>query len=904
MSDRVVHLRLKIPISLAEQDANRVAAGICRHYVKFASRTLGDTVAVGHQQCYTTNPMGEATQTRSLDARLFRDLFNASPIGIAVENLEGQPLFANPALCAMLGFSEEELCSIHRADFSPPEDAWKDWAFFQQLRAGAIDHYHLEKRYFRRDGSSFWGSLSISLLNHRQSPLVVAMLEDITEQKRAEEARFRHAAFVESSDDAIASVTLDGVIASWNAGAQRMFGYTESEAVGKSVTILVPPERADEENKILETLKAGGRIDQFETVRVTKTGERISVFLSISPIKDSTGKIVGFSGISRDITERKRAEEALRASEERLRLAQQVAHIGAFEWNIRTGVNTWTPELEAMYGLPPGGFGGTQTAWENLVHPDDLAGVLQWVDEALKTGRPMTGEWRVVWPDGSVHWIAGRWQVLMSGSGDPLRMVGINIDVTEHRQADQALRESEQRLRLAIQAGKMYAYEWDIATDKVVRSEEFSNILGSSEPSCFSRKQLLDRVHPDDRAQFTAAVGNPTPENPTNHITYRVIRADGAVIWLEKYGRAFFDAKGRMLRMIGMVADVTERKRTEERLREYEKAVEGAEDMIGVIDREYRFLLANRQYLKMRNMTREQVVGRFVPEVLNAEVFETVIKPKLDECFRGKVVRYEMKFSYPTVGERDLLLSYFPIEGPSGIDRVVCILRDITDRKRAEEVLSGMTRKLIEAQEQERSRIGRELHDDINQRLAMLALELEQLRENPSEVETRVQELQKRLGDISDQVQALSHDLHSTKLEYLGVAAGMKSWCKDFAERQKMEIDFNSDVQRVLPLDVGLCLFRVLQEALHNVMKHSGVRRVELQLREDPSEIQLIVSDLGRGFDIEVAMRGNGLGLTSMRERVRLVNGTIAIDSKPMGGTTIHVRVPFRSKDISEQVVG
>jgi signal transduction histidine kinase len=132
----------------------------------------------------------------------------------------------------------------------------------------------------------------------------------------------------------------------------------------------------------------------------------------------------------------------------------------------------------------------------------------------------------------------------------------------------------------------------------------------------------------------------------------------------------------------------------------------------------------------------------------------------------------------------------------------------------------------------------------------------------------------------------------------------MKSWCKDFAERQKMEIDFNSDVQRVLPLDVGLCLFRVLQEALHNVMKHSGVRRVELQLREDPSEIQLIVSDLGRGFDIEVAMRGNGLGLTSMRERVRLVNGTIAIDSKPMGGTTIHVRVPFRSKDISEQVVG
>src|SRR5215470_16277016 len=172
----------------------------------------------------------------------------------------------------------------------------------------------------------------------------------------------------------------------------------------------------------------------------------------------------------------------------------------------------------------------------------------------------------------------------------------------------------------------------------------------------------------------------------------------------------------------------------EHRLREYEEAVEGAEDMIGIIDRQYRFLLANRQYLKMRNLTREEVVGHFITEVVNKEVFETAIKPKLDECFQGKVVRYEMKFSYPTVGERDLLLSYFPIEADNGtIDRAACILHDITDRKRAEEALSAMTRKLIEAQEQERSRIGRELHDDINQRLGLLAIELEQLRNNPVE---------------------------------------------------------------------------------------------------------------------------------------------------------------------------
>src|ERR1700747_1218841 len=129
--------------------------------------------------------MGDVAQTRTPDTQLFRDVFNASPIGIAVENLEGQPLFLNPAFCSMLGFSEEELRSKHCVDFSPPEDAEKDWSLFQKLRAGSIDHYQMEKRYFRRDGSLVWGSLNISLLKGRSSPLVLAMVEDITEKKMA-----------------------------------------------------------------------------------------------------------------------------------------------------------------------------------------------------------------------------------------------------------------------------------------------------------------------------------------------------------------------------------------------------------------------------------------------------------------------------------------------------------------------------------------------------------------------------------------------------------------------------------------------------------------------------------------------------------------------------------------------
>jgi signal transduction histidine kinase len=226
---------------------------------------------------------------------------------------------------------------------------------------------------------------------------------------------------------------------------------------------------------------------------------------------------------------------------------------------------------------------------------------------------------------------------------------------------------------------------------------------------------------------------------------------------------------------------------------------------------------------------------------------------------------------------------------------------DVTERKRAEESLSGMTRKLIEAQEQERARIGRELHDDINQRLAMLAVELGQLEENPSEVRSRVQELRRQTTELSNDVQAFSHDLHSSKLEYLGVIAGIKSWCKEFGERQRIEIDFQNEVSSTLPYEVGLCLFRVIQEAFHNVVKHSGAKRIEVQLREDSDQIHLRVSDLGRGFDLASAMQGRGLGLTSMRERVRLVNGTISIESMPMSGTTIDIRVPLESRRVVKE---
>jgi len=727
--------------------------------------------------------MEDVTHALTPDTQLFHDIFNTSPIGVAVENFDGQPLFVNPALCSMLGFSPDEFCGKHCVEFSPPEDAEKDWELFQQLRAGSIDHYQLEKRYFRRDGSLVWGSLSVSLLKGGPSPLILAMVEDITDKKRAEEARSRHAAIVESSEDAIGSVTLDGVIASWNRGAHRIFGYTEDEAVGESVNILVPPERLDEEKTILETLKAGGRIDQFETVRVTKTGKRIDVSLSVSPIKDSTGKTVGFCGVSRDISARKRAEEAVCASEGRLRLAQQAAHIGTFEWNIRTNLNTWTPELEAIYGLPPGGFGGTLAAFESLVYCEDRPKLREFVESTLKTEGPITGEWRVIWPDGSLHWVAGRWQVLNDESGKPSWVVGANIDVTERKRAEEALLEVN-----------------------------------------------------------------------------RTLEAQAAVL-----------------------------QSREELLRVFVKNVPAA---VAMLDLDMRYLQVSDRWCSDYLPGRAQILGRSHYEIFPdmPERWKEVHRRAL----QGETLRADEDHWDGQDGPHWARWEVRPWKTAEGVVGGILILaEDITRRKHMEEALSSMSRKLIQSQEQERTRIGRELHDDINQRLAMLAIELERLQIEPSEIRSRLQQLREETIALSSDVQALSHELHSSKLEYLGVVSGMKSWCREFSERQKMEIDFKSDVSSPLPFEIGLSLFRVLQEGLHNAAKHSGTKRVEVEVAEDSNEAHLIVRDSGSGFDLEAAKRGSGLGLTSMQERLKLVHGQLSIESKAQEGTTIHARVPL-----------
>jgi signal transduction histidine kinase len=246
-----------------------------------------------------------------------------------------------------------------------------------------------------------------------------------------------------------------------------------------------------------------------------------------------------------------------------------------------------------------------------------------------------------------------------------------------------------------------------------------------------------------------------------------------------------------------------------------------------------------------------------------------------------------------TLGSAELI----EVEGESC---ALSVFADITERKQAEEALASVSRRLIAAQEQERTRIARELHDDINQRIAMLSVDLSQFQQNipgsDQEVRSRVNKLQRRLSEIGIEIQGISHRLHSSKLEYLGLVTACRSFCREVGERHKVTVDFAAaDIPLMVPQEISLCLFRVLQESLNNAIKYSGVQHFEVRLHGTLGEIQLTVHDNGVGFDAEAAMMSQGLGLISMRERASLVNGTMSITSKQTGGTEISVRIPLVS---------
>lgn len=290
------------------------------------------------------------------------------------------------------------------------------------------------------------------------------------------------------------------------------------------------------------------------------------VRVNTAPIRDTSGQIVGVVGIATDISEERQAREALRRSQERLRVAQKAAHIGTFEWDIQTGVNIWSEEIEAIYGLSPGSFGGTYEAWMEFVHPEDRAQAEEDVQRALEYGEYIS-EWRVILPDGDIRWIQARGKVYYEKAGQPLCLFGINKDVTERKFIDEKLRASERRLKIALAAVQMGTYHRDWLTNELDCSGACKKNFGRSPDATFTYDDLVEAIHPDDRGRVREVVRQGEERHEEFQDEFRVIWPDGSLHWIYFCGRVTCGSDGQPLHADGVTLDVTERKVMEESLR-------------------------------------------------------------------------------------------------------------------------------------------------------------------------------------------------------------------------------------------------------------------------------------------------------------------------------------------------
>ncbi len=378
-----------------------------------------------------------------------RSLIEASLDPLVMISAEGKVTDVNQATEKATGRHRTELIgtdfSIY---FTEPDKARAGYR--RVFENGFVTDYPLALRH--RDGHVTDVLYNASVYRSEAGEVlgVFAAARDITERKRAEEIRTRLAAIVESSNDAIIGKDLNGIITSWNKGAEKIYGYSAAEIIGKTITELAPPERHAEIEGFLEKIRRGETVVNYESDRIRKDGTCIYVALTLSPIRDASGKICGISTIARDITERKNAEFVLRQSEEALKEAQRLAHVGSWHMDLATNQVVWSEVLYKMYGFDPSQPPPLYTESMKLFTPESWGKLSSAITRATETGIPYELELEMVPKAGGLGWMLARGELVRDERGIPVRVRGVVMDITERKRAEKEInalnRELEQRV--------------------------------------------------------------------------------------------------------------------------------------------------------------------------------------------------------------------------------------------------------------------------------------------------------------------------------------------------------------------------------------------------------------------------------------------------------------------------
>lgn len=615
--------------------------------------------------------------------------------------------------------------------------------------------------------------------------------------------------------------------------AAEMCGRFPLEAFGKSWAETYEQEANIAVNDIAEypLLSAEERanfhasqIRAFVAVRLVKAGEWVGAFA----VHQKTPRVWKEEEIElvREVgertwaaVERAKAKNALRDTDERLKLALSAASMGTFVWDIEEDRGQPDEQMLALFGQAPDCTLTLKSALATLMHPEDWARYRDSVKRAIdpQGNGELHEDIRVIRPDGSQRWLAITAQVYFEGRPRrAVRMAGAALDITARKTSEALIRESEHRLRIALESAQMGAWDWDVTTDLVLWNERHFLLFGliphqePMNPTYFS-----SFLHPEDRELVFTRLMRAVETASPFRAEFRIIRADnGEVRWMSGYGHSVAVRKGRAMRMTGVLFDCTDRMKTEEELRLAHTELES----------------------RVEERTRELAAAM---ERLSVEIIE---------------------------------------------------------RRKAQEERGELLKRLVNSQEEERTRISRELHDNLGQNMVAVKLHLDALQRgsaSPAWVDGNdgITELRQVVDQLIKGVHRQAWELRPPELAHMGLEVALQHYVSDWSTRSGIKTTFDATrwkYQRLTP-EIEIALYRVVQEALTNVARHANASSIRLVMNSERG-VSISIKDDGKGF--EPGTVNGRLGLLGMKERMVIIGGTLEISSSPGAGTVVQASLP------------
>jgi PAS domain S-box-containing protein len=729
---------------------------------------------------------------------------------------------------------------------------------------------------------------------------------DITERKRAEEALrkseetfsviFKKAPFAAGLTN-----IPDGTFVEVNEESERIFGFSREEIIGKTSLELGMYSDPEVRQRAAEFFRQQGYIRNLDMRLQMRTGEIRDVLINSDLVEIRGVKHVLTT--ANDITERKRAEEELQKSKqlywELTERLNEVVYSADPDTFVATFVNS---SIEKLYGYSASEWLANPQLWEEMIFDEDRQRTLQELSDSMARRTGDTLEYRIRRRNGEIRWVEDHVTWTVDEHGKIASMNGVMYDITERKRAEEALRISEANYRTLVES----------ASDGIFVTDAHGRVLDVNPLGCrmlnYTREEILglsipDIVQEEEVARVATELGRLNAGEVVRS-EWQFRRKDGTLLPGEVSGTTLPDG-----RQLGILRDITERKNAEVKMQESEERlrlfIEHAPASLAMFDRDMRYLAVSRRWLVDYNLHDGTIIGRS-----HYEIF-----PEIQERWRevhrralsGEIIKNdEDRFERADGTVQWLRWEVRPWHfADSSIGGIVIFSEDITAIKRSEEQLKSLSQRLLEVQEQEKRYLAKELHDEFGQALTAAKINLQGLVQTTPQKQSK-HRLEKSISILDKcltQVRNLSLDLRPSLLDDLGLEPTIR-WFLDHHTKiagikEQLYLDLKS--KRFPPLIETAC-FRIIQEAVTNILRHAKAKNVSVSLEQTESEIIFSIHDDGIGFDVEAAkanaQRGKSLGLVNIQERAMLLGGTVEITSTPKKGTTVKVKLPIAKQSV------